>query len=208
MGATTTSRSVRRSGSVGPVRSLRTAMIGPAAAQASAQSPPGPSGAHPGTWLAPDASSSAVSGHGCRARLSAQSGTATGYVWMLVVAAKRGSTGWLSQAVTVVIGGVVPEPEPPRFARLGSGDIQPSLCGIGAGAGNVGGAIQRLQELGSCVSPDDGSRPLFIVCSRLWLIGAAGGSVVRGHARVGSLRWLATATSGTRACPEMVCFRG
>jgi hypothetical protein len=49
MGAATTSRSVRRSGSVGPVRSLRTAMIGPAAAQASAQSPPGPSGAckHP-----------------------------------------------------------------------------------------------------------------------------------------------------------------
>jgi hypothetical protein len=49
MGAATTSRSVRRSGSVGRVRSLRTAMIGPAAAQASAQSPPGPSGAckHP-----------------------------------------------------------------------------------------------------------------------------------------------------------------
>ena len=48
MGAATTSRSVRRSGSVGPVRSLRTAMIGPAAAKASAQSP-GPSGAckHP-----------------------------------------------------------------------------------------------------------------------------------------------------------------
>jgi hypothetical protein len=45
MGAATTSRSVRRSGSVGSVRSLRAAMVGPAAAQASAQSPPGPSGA-------------------------------------------------------------------------------------------------------------------------------------------------------------------
>ena len=41
MGAATTARSVRWSGSVGPVRSLRTAMIGPAAGQASAQGTPG-----------------------------------------------------------------------------------------------------------------------------------------------------------------------
>ena len=167
------------------------------------------SGAHPGTRLTPDASSSAVerSWLPCasirairnrdRLGLDARRGSKAGLDWLVEPGRDRCHRGRCRR-----------DRKRARFARLGSGDIQPSLCGIGAGAGNVRGAIQRLQELGSCVSPDDGSRRLFIVCSRLWLMGAAGGSVVRGHARVGSRRWLATATSGTRACPEMVCFRG